>query len=71
MSQRTALAERVSRLRSSRENKGLRRREIYVYDDDWPALRSLVMNLRYERELKNETSNQPIEKPKRNSESND
>ena len=34
-------SERVEKLRQEREALGLRRRELYAHDDDWPKLQEL------------------------------
>ena len=38
MSAAKTTAERVEKLRQEREALGLRRRELYAHDDDWPKL---------------------------------
>jgi len=38
-------SERVKKLRHERESLGLRRRELYAHDDDWPKLQELAAKL--------------------------
>lgn len=42
-------SERVDALRADRKAKGLKRRELYVHDDDWPQLVKLAMRLQMKR----------------------
>ena len=42
--------ERVEKLRQEREALGLRRRELYAHDDDWPKVREVASKLLRERE---------------------
>jgi hypothetical protein len=42
--------ERVEKLRQEREALGLRRRELYAHDDDWPKLQELAAKLQRKRE---------------------
>ena len=42
--------ERVEKLRQEREALGLRRRELYAHDDDWPRLQELAAKLQRKRE---------------------
>jgi len=42
--------ERVEKLRQEREDLGLRRRELYAHDDDWPKLQELAAKLQRKRE---------------------
>lgn len=43
-------SERVEKLRKGREALGLRRRELYAHDDDWPKLKELAAKLQRKRE---------------------
>lgn len=43
-------SERVEKLRQEREALGLRRRELYAHDDDWPKLQELAAKLQRKRE---------------------
>lgn len=43
-------SERVEKLRQEREALGLRRRELYAHDDDWPKLKELAAKLQRKRE---------------------
>ena len=43
-------AERVAALRAARDALGLRRRELYAHDDDWPKLQELAAKLQRKRE---------------------
>lgn len=43
-------SERVDKLRQEREAMGLRRRELYAHDDDWPKLQELAAELQRKRE---------------------
>ena len=45
-------SERVEKLRKEREALGLKRREMYAHDDDWPKLQELAANLQRRRERK-------------------
>lgn len=42
-------SERVDALRADRKAKGLKRRELYVHDDDWPKIVKLAMRLQMAR----------------------
>ncbi len=42
--------ERVEKLRQEREDLGLKRRELYAHDDDWPKLQDLAAKLQRKRE---------------------
>lgn len=42
-------AERVDALRKRREELGLKRREVYAHDDDWPAVQALAEKLQRKR----------------------
>lgn len=42
--------ERVEKLRAERDAAGLRRRELYAHDDDWPKLQELAAKLQRTRE---------------------
>lgn len=42
--------ERVEKLRQERETLGLRRRELYAHDEDWPKLQELAAKLQRKRE---------------------
>ena len=43
-------SQRVEKLRQEREALGLRRRELYAHDDDWPKVREVASKLLRERE---------------------
>ena len=43
-------SERVEKLRKEREALGLKRREMYAHDDDWPKLQELAAKLQRRRE---------------------
>ncbi|KFB66147.1 hypothetical protein [Candidatus Accumulibacter vicinus] len=43
-------AERVEKLRQQRADLGLKRRELYAHDDDWPKLQELAAKLQRKRE---------------------
>lgn len=43
-------SKRVEKLRQEREALGLRRRELYAHDDDWPKLKELAAKLQRKRE---------------------
>jgi hypothetical protein len=43
---------RVEALRAARAALGLRRREVYCHDDDWPAVQALAAKLQAKREAK-------------------
>lgn len=42
--------ERVEKLRQERADLGLKRRELYAHDDDWPKLQELAAKLQCKRE---------------------
>lgn len=42
-------AERVNKLRKDRAALGLKRKEVYVHDDDWPELLKLAKRLERRR----------------------
>lgn len=42
--------QRVDKLRQEREALGLRRRELYAHEDDWPKLQELAAKLQRKRE---------------------
>jgi len=42
-------AERVDKLRKDRAALGLKRKEVYVHDDDWPELLKLAKRLERKR----------------------
>lgn len=42
-------SERVDALRADRKAKGLKRREMYVHDEDWPQIVKLAMKLQMRR----------------------
>ncbi len=44
------IAERVEKLRQERSKLGLKRRELYVHDDDWPKVQELAEKLQAKRE---------------------
>jgi len=43
-------SERVEKLRQERADLGLKRREMYAHDDDWPKLQELAAKLQRKRE---------------------
>ena len=43
-------SQRVEALRKRRDELGLKRRELYAHDDDWPAVQALAVKLRRKRE---------------------
>ena len=43
-------SERVEKMRQEREALGMRRRELYVHDDDWPRLQELAVKMKRKRE---------------------
>ena len=43
-------SERVEKLRQERADLGLKRRELYAHDDDWPKLQELAAKLQRKRE---------------------
>ena len=43
-------SERVEKLRQERADLGLKRRELYAHDDDWPKLQELAATLQRKRE---------------------
>lgn len=43
-------SERVEKLRHDRADLGLKRRELYAHDDDWPKLQELAAKLQRKRE---------------------
>lgn len=42
-------SQRVDALRADRKAKGLKRRELYVHDEDWPKIAKLAMRLQMAR----------------------
>jgi hypothetical protein len=44
--------ERVAKLRAARDALGLKRRELYAHDDDWPAIKALAEKLQRRRAKK-------------------
>ena len=42
-------SERVDALRADRKAKGLKRRELYVHDEDWPQIVKLAIKLQMRR----------------------
>jgi hypothetical protein len=42
-------SERVEKLRNEREALGLKRRELYVHDDEWPKLQELAAKINRRR----------------------
>ena len=42
-------SERVAALRAVRESQGLKRREVYAHDDDWPKIKVLAEALKCRR----------------------
>ena len=49
MSAAKTASERVDALRADRKAKGLKRRELYVHDEDWPQIVKLAMKLQMRR----------------------
>lgn len=49
MSPAKATSERVDKLRQERAALGLKRKEVYVHDDDWPELLKLAKRLERRR----------------------
>lgn len=49
MSTAKTAIERVDALRAARKAKGLKRRELYVHDEDWPQIVKLAMKLQMKR----------------------
>ncbi len=49
MSPAKTTAERVAALRAAREAMGLKRLELYVHPDDWPAIKALAEKLQRKR----------------------
>jgi hypothetical protein len=52
MSAAKTTSERVDALRADRKAKGLKRRELYVHDDDWPQIVALALKLQMRRNKK-------------------
>ena len=50
MSAAKTTSQRVEKLRQEREALGLKRRELYAHDDDWPKLQELAAKLQRKRE---------------------
>ncbi len=50
MSAAKTTSKRVEKMRQEREAIGLRRRELYAHDDDWPKLQELAAKLQRKRE---------------------
>lgn len=44
--------ERVEKLRQEREALGLKRRELYAHDEDWPKIQELAAKLQRKRARK-------------------
>ena len=44
-----AVKSRVDAMRAVRKAAGLKRRELYVHDDDWPQIAALAMKLQIKR----------------------
>ena len=42
-------SERVGAMRKVRQDLGLKRRELYVHDDDWPQIAALAIKLQMRR----------------------
>lgn len=57
--------ERVEKLRQERESLGLRRRELYAHDDDWPKLQELAAKLQRKRERDAKRANAKLTCPPR------
>ena len=51
MTAKTA-SERVEKLRQERLELGLKRREVYAHDEDWPKIKELAAKLQRKREAK-------------------
>lgn len=49
MSAAKTTSERVDALRADRKAKGLKRRELYVHDEDWPQIVKLALKLQMRR----------------------
>jgi hypothetical protein len=49
MSPAKTTSERVDKLRKDRAALGLKRKEVYVHDDDWPELLKLAKRLERRR----------------------
>lgn len=49
--------ERVEKLRQERAGLGLKRRELYAHDDDWPKLQELAAKLQRKREREAKRAN--------------
>jgi len=45
-------SERVEKLRQERLELGLKRREVYAHDEDWPKIQELAAKLQRKREAK-------------------
>ena len=43
-------SERVEKLRQERAEMGLKRREVYAHDDDWPKIQELADKLKQKRQ---------------------
>lgn len=43
-------SERVEKLRQERLELGLKRREVYAHDDDWPKIQELAEKLKQKRQ---------------------
>lgn len=52
-------AERVQKLRASREALGLRRLELYAHPDDWPAVQALAERLQRKRAKLRQQAREP------------
>lgn len=51
-SQVKTASERVEKLRQERLELGLKRREVYAHDEDWPKIQELAAKLQRKREAK-------------------
>ena len=49
MSAAKTTSERVDALRADRKAKGLKRRELYAHDEDWPQIVKLALKLQMRR----------------------
>lgn len=50
MSAAKTTGQRVEKLRQKREAIGIRRRELYAHEDDWPKLQELSAKLQRKRQ---------------------
>lgn len=45
-------SQRIQALRKRLDELGLKRRELYAHDEDWPAIQALAVKLQRKREHK-------------------